>query len=66
MKEKTLKIRELKIGSVNENCKKEEKWFLFHAYEKLRRLSVERVLRNGVAKKNCNYSFTFPMYIEEL
>ena len=59
-------MRELRIGSLNENCKKEEKWFLFHTYENLRCLKVERVLRGGVLRKGCNYTFTFPMYIEEL
>ena len=64
LKEKTLKLRSLRFGSVNENCKKEEKWFLFHAYENLRCLTVERVLKGGLMRKNCNYTFTFPLYIE--
>jgi hypothetical protein len=64
LKEKTLKMRVLKFGSINENCKKEEKWFLFHAYENLRSLTVQRVLKGGIVKQNCNYTFTFPLYIE--
>ena len=27
---------------------------------------MERVLKGGVLRKGCNYTFTFPMYIEDL
>lgn len=40
LKEKAAKLKVLRIGSLNENSKKEESWYLFHIYEQLRILKV--------------------------
>ncbi len=64
MKDKARQLKVLKIGSVNENCKKVESWFLFHIYEELRCLHIERVLRGGIMRDDVRHKFTFPLYIE--
>ena len=59
-------MKSLRFGSINENGKKEKKWFLLHSYENLRYLTIERVLKGGCVRKDARYALTFPLYIEKL